>query len=273
MSVSQVFMHDGAVPPRLSGGTDCTLLQLDNPVAEDEAESRSFTGSFVNFNFELGIPPVVMSITGAELNRERSTRGDLLSMTAQKRRRIFGRPNTRQAPKLKREDAAQVRVAGDVQAPRLKREDAAQTRAVEDVQAPRLKREDVTEDAAQTRAVVDHPLHGTPAVTGTRSPHQLGESELARLRRLLQDQEKQHLEEMRALAERSALANKQVRIGLEAQIKEKERKCQEQEAKIENLEAKICKLEDCGARLTRQAELHDLHLHGHERACPFSICC
>ena len=250
MSVSQVFMHDGAVPPRLSGGTDCTLLQLDNPVAEDEAESRSFTGSFVNFNFELGIPPVVMSITGAELNRERSTRGDLLSMTAQKRRRIFGRPNTRQAPKLKREDAAQVRVAGDVQAPRLKRE-----------------------DAAQTRAVVDHPLHGTPAVTGTRSPHQLGESELARLRRLLQDQEKQHLEEMRALAERSALANKQVRIGLEAQIKEKERKCQEQEAKIENLEAKICKLEDCGARLTRQAEVHDLHLHGHERACPFSICC
>ena len=238
MSVSQVFMHDGAVPPRLSGGTDCTLLQLDNPVAEDEAESRSFTGSFVNFNFELGIPPVVMSITGAELNRERSTRGDLLSMTAQKRRRIFGRPNTRQAPKLKREDAAQVRVAGDVQAP-----------------------------------VVDHPLHGTPAVTGTRSPHQLGESELARLRRLLQDQEKQHLEEMRALAERSALANKQVRIGLEAQIKEKERKCQEQEAKIENLEAKICKLEDCGARLTRQAEVHDLHLHGHERACPFSICC
>ena len=231
-------MHDGAVPPRLSGGTDCTLLQLDNPVAEDEAESRSFTGSFVNFNFELGIPPVVMSITGAELNRERSTRGDLLSMTAQKRRRIFGRPNTRQAPKLKREDAAQVRVAGDVQAP-----------------------------------VVDHPLHGTPAVTGTRSPHQLGESELARLRRLLQDQEKQHLEEMRALAERSALANKQVRIGLEAQIKEKERKCQEQEAKIENLEAKICKLEDCGARLTRQAEVHDLHLHGHERACPFSICC
>ena len=250
MSVSQVFMHDGAVPPRLSGGTDCTLLQLDNPVAEDEAESRSFTGSFVNFNFELGIPPVVMSITGDELNRERSTRGDLLSMTAQKRRRIFGRPNTRQAPKLKREDAAQVRV-------------------VEDVQAPRLKRE----DAAQTRAVVDHPLHGTPTVTGTRSPNQLGESELARLRRLLQDQEKQHLEEMRALAERSALANKQVRIGLEAQIKEKERKCQEQEAKIENLEAKICKLEDCGARLTRQAEVHDLHLHGHERACPFSICC
>ena len=242
------------MPPRLSGGTDCTLLQLDNPVAEDEAESRSFTGSFVNFNFELGIPPVVMSITGDELNRERSTRGDLLSMTAQKRRRIFGRPNTRQAPKLKREDAAQVRVAGDVQ-------------------APRLKREDVTEDAAQTRAVVDHPLHGTPAVTGTRSPHQLGESELARLRRLLQDQEKQHLEEMRALAERSALANKQVRIGLEAQIKEKERKCQEQEAKIENLEAKICKLEDCGARLTRQAEVHDLHLHGHERACSFSICC
>ena len=210
-----------------------------------------------------------MSITGDELNRERSTRGDLLSMTAQKRRRIFGRPNTRQAPRRKSEDAAQIRAVEDAQAPRLKREDAAQTRAVEDVQAPRLKRG----DAAQTRAVVDHPLHGTPAVTGTRSPNQLGESELARLRRLLQDQEKQHLEEMRALAERSALANKQVRIGLEAQIKEKERKCQEQEAKIENLEAKICKLEDCGARLTRQAEVHDLHLHGHERACPFSICC
>ena len=34
LSVSQVFMHDGAVPPRLSSGTDCTLLQLDNPVAE-----------------------------------------------------------------------------------------------------------------------------------------------------------------------------------------------------------------------------------------------
>lgn len=193
-------------------------------------------------------------------------------MTTQKRRRIFGRPNTRQAPKLKREDAAQVRVVEDVQAPRLKWGDAAQTRAVEDVadvQAPRLKREDV----ARTRAVVDHPLHGTPTVTGTRSPNQLGESELARLRRLLQDQEKQHLEEMRALAERCALANKQMRIGLEAQIKEKERKCQEQEAKIENLEATICELEDCGAKLTRQAEVHDLHLHGHERACSFSICC